>query len=654
MALPLMAAPKGKRTPTKIKAWTLPLYTAQADTVAVDTAFLNQPNRNMLDDYSVSNVWNGNIVSPAQSRLYFKRLNKIDDLFGRQYEPFIITPQDVRFYNTTTPFSALGYQHGFTTYHEEHDLDFLFTGNFNKRTNVGITLNYLNSPGHYLNQEASLFNGAVWGSYNGNQYFLHAAFTWNTLKNFENGGIQNVSDLSGPLNPEEIPVNMKAMSGYTYLSGLLNHGYSLTVQRRHTDSIEVRNEFGEWEKRDTILTEYVPVTTFSHTFEVNNSNRRYVEQSHNTYYADWHRSYGHTNDSSNVLTIKNTLAVTFEEAFNTKLRFGAMVYARNEFQRYTYLRNEVYQPIGSDNLADWATLDTVGTYFGKERLIAYQWTNNTYVGGSIYKRIGANFHYTVNGDVCVVGYKLGQFDVNGKVDFNFKLGKDELTLDAHVRVHNDKPYYFYHNYVSNHYDWQHDYRSEMHFQVGGVVRYPTQWIKPSVDINFENITNYIYFDATGNPIQHDGNVQVFSADVRVDLTTPWVNLENNVIYQYASKEIPVPTIVLYHNLYYHGTWFKALDAQIGVDMRYFTKYYAQVLNPATGQFCTQYETQIGNYPVMNVYAGFNVRLIHLKFYVHYTHFNHLFMRSSTEYLAMPAYPMNPDIFRLGIKWNFYN
>ncbi len=629
MVLPLVAAPKGKKIPTRITAWRLSSYTYQSDTLAVDTFFQNLPNRNMLDDYSVSNAWNGNLISPTQSRLYFKRLNKIDDLFGRQYEPYIITAGDVRFYNTTTPFSEIGYQHGFVTYHEEHDLTFTFTGNFSKRTNVGLKLNYLNGAGHYLNQEASLFNGAIWGSYNGRYYFLHGAFAWNTLRHFENGGIQNMDDIAGPLNPEEIPVNLKGMSGYNYLSGLLNHGFS-------------------------ILKDTVPVTTFTHTFEVNNSNRRYVEQAHNDYYPDWFRNYNQTNDSSNVLTIKNTLAVTFEEAFNKTLRFGAIVYVRNEVQRYTFCRNDYYRPWGDDILADYNAFDTIGTYFGRERLVAWQWTNNTFVGGALYKRLGRNFHYEVNGDVCLVGYKLGQFDINGKVDFQFQLGKDLLTIDAHVRAHNDKPYYFYSNYWSNHYRWRNDFRSVMHFHVGGRVSYPTTWLKPSVDINFENITNYIYFDATGNPVQHDGNVQVFSADVRLDLTTPWVNLENNVIYQYASKEIPVPAIILYHNLYYHGTWFRALDAQIGVDLKYFTKYYAQILNPATGQFCTQYDKQVGNYPVMNVYAGFYVHLIRLKFYVQYTHFNHLFMRKSTDAYAMPYYPFNPDIFRLGIKWNFYN
>ena len=37
-----------------------------------------------------------------------------------------------------------------------------------------------------MNQEAKTVNGDVFGSYNGNHYSIQAAFTFNTLSNFEN------------------------------------------------------------------------------------------------------------------------------------------------------------------------------------------------------------------------------------------------------------------------------------------------------------------------------------------------------------------------------------------------------------------------------------------------------------------------------------
>ena len=78
---------------------------------------------------------------------------------------------------------------------------------------------------------------------------------------------------------------------------------------------------------------------------------------------------------------------------------------------------------------------------------------------------------------------------------------------------------------------------------------------------------------------------------------------------------------------------------------------APILNPALGQFCIQNQEQVGNYPVMNVYANFYVRSLRLKLFAQYQHFNASFMNK--QYYEMPGYPMGPDMFRAGLAWHFY-
>lgn len=118
--------------------------------------------------------------------------------------------------------------------------------------------------------------------------------------------------------------------------------------------------------------------------------------------------------------------------------------------------------------------------------------------------------------------------------------------------------------------------------------------------------------------------------------------------------MPLPSISLYHNLYYHGWWAKkAMYAQIGIDVRYHTAYYAPVLNPATGQFCIQNQVKIGNYPVMNVYLNAYVKLLKLKLFVQWQHFNYYFMKDSQAFLSMPDYAMNPAVIRAGAHWYFW-
>lgn len=643
LAATLVAAAKPLRTKTVVRTWQMPGYTAVADTIDFkDTTVLNYHDVDVQQLYSISSATNGNVlVSPIESRVVQDRLKTIDDPFAWSLTPYVVTPQQQRFFNTTTPFSTVAYKKGFVSGHEENDIDFLFTGNIGKRLNLGLEMDYLSSMGHYANTAGKLFRGSVWGSYTGAHYSMHGAFGWSRLSSFNNGGIQDVSQLSSSLSSEDLPVRMNAMIGYRYLSGYLHNQYSIANPREYHDSIMVIED-GRRVKKDTIKVEYVPLMTFSHIFETNNSNRRYIEKTANQgFYDTTYYDTSKTNDSTDVLTIRNTIAVTFCEAYNTKLKFGITAFAMNECQRF---------------LQD--TLNVGGVMPGRaDSIFNYRWTNNTFVGGAIHKHSGANVRYHVEGQVCVLGYKIGEFDVHGKLQTRFMAGKYPLEISARAYAKSEKPNWYLNHFNSNHLRWENDFGFTYRFMGGATVSYLYKWLKPRIDFSFENQTNPIYISATDwKPRQFNGNVQIITGDVGVDLTTPWINLENRAVLQVSTNDsvMPVPLVILQHRLYYHGTWFRALDAQIGVDLRYFTRYHAPVLCPSTGLFATQQETNVGNYPWMNVYASFYVRSIRLRFFAHYQHLNHLFMKSNTNYLTMPGYPTNRDVFRAGIAWHFYN
>ena len=637
LAVTLVAAAKPPRVATVVKTWQMPGYSAVADTIPFrDTVMLNYHDVDVQNDYSLSSATNGNVlVSHIESRIIQDRQRTIEDPFAWSLTPYVLTPQQQRFFNTTTPFSTIAYKKGFVTGHEENDIDFLFTGNIGKALNLGLEMDYLNSVGHYSNTAGKLFRGSVWGSYNGAHYSMHGAFSWSQLSSYDNGGLKDIEDMRGPLDPEDMPVRMNAMTGYRYLSGYLHNQYAITKEREYHDSIEVVED-GRRVKHDTIKVEYIPLMTFSHLFETNNSNRRYIEKTANQgFYNDIYFDSIATHDTTDVLTIRNTIAVTFCEAYNTKLKFGITAFAMNECQRF--LRDSV--PYDPDSIFD------------------YKWTNNTFVGGAIHKHSGANVRYHVEGKVCVVGYKIGEFDVHGKLQTHFNAGKYPMYISARAYAKSETPNWYLQHFQSNHVCWENDFGFTYRFLGGATISYPTKWVKARLDFSFENQPHPSYVSATDwKPRQYSGNVQIITGDVGVDVTTPWVNLENRAVIQHSTNDsvMAVPLVILQHRLYYHGTWFKALDAQIGVDVRYFTRYHAPILCPATGMFAAQTDTKIGNYPWMNVYANFYVRSIRLRFFAQYQHINRLFMKDNIDYLTMPDYPTNRDVFRAGLAWHFYN
>ena len=654
LAATLVAAAKPPRTRTVVRTWQMPSLSAVADTIAfTDTAMLNYHDVDVQQLYSMSSVMNGNVlVSPIESRIVRDRVHTIDDPFAWSLAPYVVTPQQQRYFNTTTPYSTVAYKKGFVSAHEENDIDFLFTGNLGKKLNLGVEMDYLNSVGHYANTAGKLYRGSLWGSYDGAHYSMHAAFGWSQLSSFDNGGLKDVSQLGGSLSAEDIPVRMNAMTGYRYLSGYLHNQYAITMEREYHDSVNVIED-GRRVKRDTIKVEYVPLMTFSHIFETNNSNRRYVEKTakqgfyDNTYYND-----SKTSDSTDVLTIRNTVAVTFCEAYNTKLKFGITAFAMNECQRFMYdtaqLNSVLYDYKETDGTKILQTVPAVKPHY---------WMNNTFVGGALHKHSGKHVHYDIEGKVCVLGYKIGEFDVSGRLETRFMAGAYPMIISARAYAKSETPNWYLQHFRSNHLRWDNDFGFTYRFMGGATLAYPTQWVKMKLDFSFENQTNPIYFDAADwCPRQYAGNVQLLTGDAEVNLTTPWINLENRAVIQHSTNDsvMPVPLVILQHRLYYHGTWFKALDAQIGVDLRYFTKYHAPMLCPATGVYATQQTETVGNYPWMNVYANFYVRSIRLRFFAHYQHVSYWFFKNNTGHLIMPGYPSNRDVFRAGLAWHFYN
>ena len=84
-----------------IRAWQLDQWSGVADTLAtIDSSYMHFPMRDKLNDYSISNIGNSNLISPILSRIYFDRTKTVDFIFADAYTPYIITPQQVKYHNS--------------------------------------------------------------------------------------------------------------------------------------------------------------------------------------------------------------------------------------------------------------------------------------------------------------------------------------------------------------------------------------------------------------------------------------------------------------------------------------------------------------------------------------------------------------------------
>ena len=597
-----------------VKTWRISERFAVADTIPVDTIPLNFPDRDPIDRFSISNSYNGNLGSPIQSKLYFDRPATTDFIFSNAYFSYIMNVPNATFYNTKTPYSNINYITGGTTYRAQDNIKFIFTANANRKLNIGTTLDYIYSLGEYDRQAVQRFAGSVFGSYNGKHYSATGLFATNTLSNYENGGLASLADGINPsgIATKDLPVNINGFSKYKQTTVYYNHQYSVGFERpvRITD--------------DSVRMDYVPVTRFGHTFKYEDSRKRYYENSvERNFYPNTYQLGTQTNDTSSLQTLTNNVSISLEEEFNKYMKFGLAAFVQNEIQRYTY--NEF-------------------------NMLNLNFHSSTKIGGVLSKQRGRRFRYNALGELSMVGYKAGDFLLQGNIGGFFKLWNDSISMVANGFMRSDEPSWILQHYQSNHFRWDNDFAKIYRTHVGGTFSIPTRLF--SLNVSVENITQHVYFNSAALPAQFSGNIQVLAANFKQDFHVGKFSLENNIVYQVSSQQnvLPLPTLVLYHNLYFHDKWFNVLSIQLGANVRYHTAYYAPAYMPATGQFYSQSTTLIGNYPVVNAYANFHLK--RTRFFIEYYHVNQKFMDGA--YFSMPGYPINPSITRLGISWNFYD
>ena len=400
--------------------------------------------------------------------------------------------------------------------------------------------------------------------------------------------------------------------------------------------------------------EYVPVTSFIHTLDINNYDRIYQAYSSpenyyaNTYYdLDYEGEYAGTAiyDKYKFTSIKNTFALALLEGFNKYMKAGLKGFVAYEQRNY-----------------QMPNIENGATAYHIDRQSEYDLT----VGGLLSKTQGHTFHFNVGAEIGVAGADPGMLDLNFSTDLNFPLFGDTVRLAAKANFTRKTPVYFVRNYHSKHLWWENALSPETHTHIEGVFGYDKT--RTSVRVAIDEIQNYTYFgmsyeynekgrtSLTGGIFQEATNINVLTLQLKQDFTLGPLNWDNVVTYQNASMKsvLPLPTLNLFSNLYLKFKIARVLSVELGGCMTYFTAYEAPDYLPQIGQFAVQTNgnstVRIGNYPFVDVYA--NMHLKRARFFIAMNHVNA--SSGSKDYFLTPHYPTNTRVLRVGVSWNFYN
>lgn len=397
--------------------------------------------------------------------------------------------------------------------------------------------------------------------------------------------------------------------------------------------------------------EFVPVTSFIHTLKFDNYRRIYqayktpTDFYANTYTVDELLTGDSIYDKTRHYRLKNTFALSLLEGFNKWAKAGLKAFITSELRHFT--------------LPSATGIDTYNEH-------------NLSFGAQLSKKQGKTFHYDAIAETWLTGEDAGQLKIDGSADLNFKLFGDTLTLTANGFFYRLNPTFYYRHYHSRHAWWDNTNMSKiLHSKIQGILNY--QKTRTTLRVAVDEIKNYTYFASShtitsGKRVNHaitvnqnSGAIHLLTASLSQDFTFGPLNWESVITYQNSSNKtvLPVPTLNLYSNVYLRFKIAHVLRCDFGADVRYFTKYYAPDYVPSLGQYAVQTNTnttgtdsrvEIGNYPVVNVYANFHLK--HTRFFIMMSHLNA--GTGKKNYFYTPHYPLNQSILRFGLSWNFFN
>lgn len=639
--------------PIGLYSWIVDERLGNIISVPVDTLQAGFMNTNYTGGIRGHYTYLGNLGSPRIAHVYFDRKDPSQIYFTDPYDFTVKKAGDIIYTNTKSPFTNLTYyKQGDGRYGEERFKSY-FAVNVNKRLGFGFNIDYTYGRGKYMNQSTALFNGNLFAYYRGDKYDMHFNFINDNLKVAENGGIQDDRYITHPLEMAGGKRTFRTYEIPTNLSDIWNHNTGYHAFLTHRYNLGFYEEVQE--ENDTIARDvFVPVTSFIHTVKVDMNKREYISYDHAQNEKYFQHNYLGT-DSTDVtkhMSVKNTIGISLREGFNKWAKAGLTAFASFEHRKFNVV----------DSLPE-----------SPERFILKDYKENNFsVGGQLIKEKGQLLHYTVTGEAVIAGEDAGQFSIEGKGDLNFRLWQDTVRLEVNAHIKNTNPTFYHRHFHSKHYWWDNDLSKITSTRIEG--KFSIDRWKTMLKVGVENVKNYTYLDNISvaypgttedapttykNDVavkQQSDNIQILSATLQQDFKLGIFHLDNEITFQKSSDDyvLPLPKMVLYHNLYIRaGLAKKVLSVDLGADIRYFSQYYAPDYAPAIGQFYLQNsETRykLGGYPMVNAYV--NLHLKRTRIFVQM--YNLLQKDGDKSYFYTPHYALNPRILKIGISWNFFD
>ncbi|HSZ86079.1 MAG TPA: putative porin [Puia sp.] len=650
-----MASKFRNRGGGKGKDSTLQHRTGLEDSITINYRFLDSSRLKKLDStiYDFTKKyplpWNytdlGNYGTPSHNLIFTPLMQTGWDPGFHSYDPYLFTVDETRFYNTTRPYTELGYLLGSK---KEQYIGIIHTQNIKPNWNAAIQYRLISSSGTFQSQNTNHNNYrfSSWYQSLNKRYQAFLIFIGNKIQSADNGGLQNLADLDSITFTDHTTVPTNLGQGSPYADGPYSQAM-LTGTKYQTTTYMLRQQYDIIGKKDSIVTDSTVIPLFypffraEHTIQCSTYKYNFTDNDIDSAYYASHYNY---------TTSNSPYTINFSrDSFSKQDYWRQML---NDFSLYQFPEPKNPQQF----IKIGATAEYLGGIFDSSSTSFY----NFFLHGE-YRNKTRNQKWDIeaNGKFYLAGIYAANYSTY--ITLRRYISKQIGYLQVGFQNTNRTPSFAYDRASSF------SFQSDQNFSKENITHLFASLDQPLHNFhlsgNYYLVNNYHYFTDYYKENQQSSpfNVLEITAEKKFIWHRHLIWRTSLTVQQQAgATPVHIPVMVTRNQFSYEGNFgYKNLDLSFGLDIRYYTGYKADNYSAPNGQFFIQNDTTIRQH-LPDVTGYLNIRLRSFTAYIRAENLNTLqvggsggFGFNNFNYLA-PNYPDKGLQIRFGFFWSFVN
>ncbi|MDR3713004.1 MAG: hypothetical protein P4L51_09340 [Puia sp.] len=588
----------------------------------------------------------GNLGTPSRDLVFSPRMVSGWDAGLHGLDTYTFNVPETRFYNTTRPYSTLGYLQGSKN---ELMVDLFHTQNIKPNWNFAFEYRFLNSVGTFNNQHSNdnNYRFSSWYQSRSKRYQNFVVIVGSKLQVGENGGIKSASDLDS--NSYSLGATLPTqIGGNTIANGNPFSTNIATGTKYATGTFLMRQQYDLGQK-DSIVTDSTVIPLFYPRLRIE----------HTLTYSTYDFNFIDQPDPLNSQPLDSAYYASF---YNLKSLTGSDTIVRRD--NWKILTNDfsLYQFPDSKNAQQFikvgASYESLKGFFDTSYTLKGAVSSyNLFLHGE-YRNKTRNQKWDIeaNGKLYLSGFNSG--DYNAYISLKRYISRQVGYLQVGFQDVSRTPSFTFNPESSFYLDQFHKFNKENTTNIFASLEQPQHHL--ILKGSYYLISNYSYYSDYYKASQESTlfNLLQISLEKQITIYRHWKWWTQTYLQQVAgASPVNVPLVLSNNRVGYVGNFgFRNLNISFGLEIRYFTPYKADGYAPLTGQFFTQKDTTISQHlPDITGYLHFRVRS--LTAYVRTENLNTMrigpngFGFSNYNFVG-PNYPSPGLLIRVGFSWGF--